>query len=162
MLDLSSSPGGSRRALPRVPGAATAFGTAAARAVGYLYDTNFQGRTRPTPLKALAEHGQSVWIDYLSRRFVRDGDLAGLIDDGLVGVTSNLAVFQAAIAEGDAYDEQLREVMKTGRKQPRSRVACAQAPATLVGGAAGLREQVLSRRRRCWCWAGLRRARRLT
>ena len=67
----------------------------------------------PTPLQALAEHGQSAWIDYLSRRFVRDGDLAGLIDDGIVGVTSNPTIFQGAIAEGDAYDEQLREVMST-------------------------------------------------
>ena len=30
-----------------------------------------------TPLQQLAEHGQSVWIDYLSRRFVKDGDLEG-------------------------------------------------------------------------------------
>ena len=29
----------------------------------------------PTPLQLLTEHGQSVWIDYLSRPFVRDGDL---------------------------------------------------------------------------------------
>ncbi len=67
----------------------------------------------PTSLQGLAEHGQSAWIDYLSRSFVRDGDLAGLIDDGIVGVTSNPTIFQGAIAEGDAYDEQLREVMST-------------------------------------------------
>lgn len=67
----------------------------------------------PTPLKALAEYGQSAWIDYLSRPFVRDGDLAGLIDDGIVGVTSNPTIFQGAIAEGDSYDEQLRGVLST-------------------------------------------------
>jgi transaldolase len=61
-----------------------------------------------TPLKQLAEQGQSVWIDYLSRRFVQDGDLAGLVRDGIVGVTSNPTIFQGAIAEGDAYDEQIR------------------------------------------------------
>ena len=66
-----------------------------------------------TPLKQLSAHGQSVWIDYLSRKFVRDGDLAGLVRDGVVGVTSNPTIFQGAIAEGDAYDEQLREVLKT-------------------------------------------------
>jgi transaldolase len=64
----------------------------------------------PTPLQQLAEHDQSVWIDFLSRRFVRDGDLAGLVRDGVVGVTSNPSIFQAAIAEGDAYDEQIREL----------------------------------------------------
>jgi transaldolase len=67
----------------------------------------------PTPLQALAQHGQSAWIDYLSRPFVRDGDLAGLIEDGIVGVTSNPTIFQAAIAEGDAYDDQLRDVLST-------------------------------------------------
>jgi transaldolase len=63
-----------------------------------------------TPLKQLAEQGQSVWIDYLSRRFVHDGDLAGLVEDGVVGVTSNPTIFQGAIAEGDAYDDQIREL----------------------------------------------------
>ncbi len=64
-----------------------------------------------TPLKQLAEQGQSVWIDYLSRRFVQDGDLAGLVRDGVVGVTSNPTIFQGAIAEGDAYDDQIRELV---------------------------------------------------
>jgi transaldolase len=66
-----------------------------------------------TPLKQLAEQGQSVWSDYLSRKFVHDGDLAGLVRDGVVGVTSNPTIFQAAIAEGDAYDDQIRELAAT-------------------------------------------------
>ena len=66
-----------------------------------------------TPLKQLAEQGQSVWIDYLSRRLVQDGDLAQLVRDGIVGVTSNPTIFQGAIAEGDAYDEQIKEVSAT-------------------------------------------------
>jgi transaldolase len=66
-----------------------------------------------TPLHSLLEHGQSPWIDYISRPFVRDGDLAGLVKDGIVGVTSNPTIFQGAIADGDAYDEQLREILKT-------------------------------------------------
>jgi transaldolase len=66
-----------------------------------------------TPLNALAEHGQSPWIDYLSRPFVRDGDLEGLIAQGVSGITSNPTIFQGAIADGDAYDEQLRELLAT-------------------------------------------------
>ena len=66
----------------------------------------------PTPLQLLSEHGQSPWIDYLSRPFVRDGDLAGLVTEGIVGVTSNPTIFQGAIADGSAYDEQLREVLR--------------------------------------------------
>jgi transaldolase len=66
-----------------------------------------------TPLKQLSEHGQSVWIDYLSRSLVRDGELERLIGEGVVGVTSNPTIFQGAIAEGEDYDEQLREVLQT-------------------------------------------------
>src|SRR6202046_5311138 len=64
-------------------------------------------------LKALLEHGQSPWIDYLSRSLVQDGDLAALIDDGIVGVTSNPTIFQSAIGSGHAYDAQLRDVLAT-------------------------------------------------
>src|SRR3954469_5402157 len=66
-----------------------------------------------TPLQQLNEHGQSVWVDYLSRPFIEDGELAGLIEDGVHGVTSNPTIFQGAIAEGDAYDEQLKEVLES-------------------------------------------------
>jgi transaldolase len=66
-----------------------------------------------TPLQQLAEVGQSVWIDYLSRPFVEEGGLAGLVRDGVVGVTSNPTIFQAAIADGDAYDEQIKAVAAT-------------------------------------------------
>jgi transaldolase len=66
-----------------------------------------------TPLQQLAEAGQSVWIDYLSRPFVQDGDLAGLVRDGVVGVTSNPTIFQGAIADGDAYDDQIKSVAES-------------------------------------------------
>jgi transaldolase len=65
-----------------------------------------------TPLQQLNDQGQSVWVDYLSRTFIQDGDLAGLVEDGVHGVTSNPTIFQGAIAEGDAYDDQLREVLE--------------------------------------------------
>jgi transaldolase len=66
-----------------------------------------------TPLKTLLEHGQSPWLDYISRSFIRDGELAALVDDGIVGLTSNPTIFQGAIADGDAYDDQLREVLQS-------------------------------------------------
>ena len=67
----------------------------------------------PTPLQQLQAHGQSVWIDYLSRHFVEAGELAGLVREGVTGVTSNPTIFQGAIAKGDAYDDQLREVLRS-------------------------------------------------
>ncbi len=66
-----------------------------------------------TPLHQLSGAGQSVWVDFLSRAFVQDGELKALVDQGVDGVTSNPTIFQSAIAEGDRYDEQLREVLKT-------------------------------------------------
>ncbi len=64
-------------------------------------------------LHELSEQGQSVWIDSVSRTWLRDGTLARLMDeDAVVGVTSNPTIFQKALAEGNAYDNQLREVLR--------------------------------------------------
>ncbi len=64
-------------------------------------------------LHELSELGQSVWIDSLSRQWFQDGTLERLIaDDAVVGVTSNPTIFQKALSEGSAYDEQLREVAR--------------------------------------------------
>ena len=68
-----------------------------------------------TPLRRLAEHGQSAWIDYLSRELVRQGGLAELVGAGIVGVTSNPTIFQGAIAGGSDYDEQLRALPRSER-----------------------------------------------
>jgi transaldolase len=63
-------------------------------------------------LHELSELGQSVWIDFLSRQMLKSGTLARMMDeDAVVGVTSNPTIFQKAISGGDAYDEQLREVL---------------------------------------------------
>ncbi len=62
-------------------------------------------------LRALSDAGVSVWIDSLSREMLHSGELARLMaDDAVVGVTSNPTIFQKALAEGDLYDGQLREV----------------------------------------------------
>ena len=63
-------------------------------------------------LHQLSALGQSVWIDYLSRRLLKTGELARLMkEEAVVGVTSNPTIFQKAIAEGDAYDDQMRTVL---------------------------------------------------
>ena len=71
-------------------------------------------------LHKLSALGQSVWIDYLSRQMLRSGKLAKLMDeDAVVGVTSNPTIFQKAIAEGNAYDDQLREILEAGEEDPK-------------------------------------------
>jgi transaldolase len=65
-------------------------------------------------LHQLSALGQSVWIDSLSREWLETGELARMVDeDAVVGVTSNPTIFQKAMAEGEWYDEQLREVLET-------------------------------------------------
>jgi transaldolase len=65
-----------------------------------------------TPLQKLADHRQSVWIDYLSRDLLRSGELARMMrEDAVVGVTSNPTIFQKALSSSDVYDEQLQEVL---------------------------------------------------
>jgi transaldolase len=64
-------------------------------------------------LHQLSALGQSVWIDNLSRNLVHQGGLARMMDeDAVTGVTSNPTIFQKAIAEGNAYDEQLRDLVE--------------------------------------------------
>jgi transaldolase/glucose-6-phosphate isomerase len=59
-------------------------------------------------LRLLAAAGQAVWLDYLHRTLLEDGQLGRLIDlDGVTGLTSNPAIFQKAIGESDAYDQAL-------------------------------------------------------
>jgi transaldolase len=64
-------------------------------------------------LHDLERFGQSPWVDHLSRTFVGEGELGDLVDLGVVGVTSNPTIFQSAISEGDAYDDQMRELLNS-------------------------------------------------
>lgn len=66
-------------------------------------------------LKALADAGVSIWLDDLSRERLETGNLADLVRDShVVGVTSNPAIFQAALADGERYDPQVRELAAAG------------------------------------------------
>jgi transaldolase len=65
--------------------------------------------TENAALNALADNGVSVWLDDLSRERIETGNLQELIDTkGVVGVTTNPSIFQAALAKGERYDADLR------------------------------------------------------
>jgi transaldolase / glucose-6-phosphate isomerase len=67
------------------------------------------------PVKALENHGQAVWLDFLARGFVANGDLKKLIDtDGVKGVTSNPSIFEKAIGSSDEYDGAIGHALKKG------------------------------------------------
>lgn len=56
--------------------------------------------------------GQSVWLDYIERGMIRSGELKALVEKGLRGVTSNPTIFQQAIANSDAYADDLAQLAK--------------------------------------------------
>jgi len=62
-------------------------------------------------LHQVAAGGQSVWFDTLSRDLVHSGELARMMkEDAVTGVTSNPSIFQKALSQGNAYDEQIKEL----------------------------------------------------
>jgi transaldolase len=67
------------------------------------------------PARKLHALGQSLWLDNITRAMLDDGTLARYIDELLItGLTSNPTIFDKAISEGDAYDEQISELRGRG------------------------------------------------
>ena len=65
-----------------------------------------------TKLHELAELGQAIWLDYISRSLIGSGELQELVDQGLRGVTSNPSIFEKAIAGTGDYDEDLNRLVR--------------------------------------------------
>ncbi|PPE73743.1 transaldolase [Solimonas fluminis] len=70
-------------------------------------------------LKAISEYGQSVWLDYIRRDLLESGGLRKLIvEDGLLGLTSNPAIFEKAIGGSADYDRALQALVAGGLRDP--------------------------------------------
>ena len=66
-------------------------------------------------LGELTKAGVSVWLDDISRERLRTGNLASLVKDFHVrGVTSNPTIFASALAKGNAYDDQIKDLALRG------------------------------------------------
>ena len=62
-------------------------------------------------LQELHDAGVSLWLDFIERKILRNGDLDRRIrEDCLTGMTSNPTIFEKALAEGSDYDDQIRSV----------------------------------------------------
>jgi transaldolase len=59
------------------------------------------------------QQGQSPWLDNLRRDWIQDGTLAGLVAQGIRGVTSNPTIFAKAISGQDTYDDQFGALIAT-------------------------------------------------
>ena len=78
------------------------------------------------PLVQLRECGQSPWYDYIRRGMITSGQLQTLIDqDGLMGMTSNPAIFEKAIAGSTDYVDAVKQAASEllGVKEIYERVA---------------------------------------
>jgi len=66
-------------------------------------------------LKELANLGQAIWADYISRSFIKSGELKALIEEGLRGVTSNPTIFDKAISGSKNYDTDIKKLTEENK-----------------------------------------------
>ncbi len=67
------------------------------------------------PTQQLHELGQSLWLDNITRTMLDDGTLARYVEQlSITGLTSNPTIFDHAISEGHAYDDQIAELKAAG------------------------------------------------
>ena len=59
------------------------------------------------------QQGQSPWLDNMRRDWLQNGTMAGLVAQGIRGITSNPTIFAKAISGQDTYDEEFRDLIRT-------------------------------------------------
>jgi transaldolase len=70
-------------------------------------------------LQQLQSHGQSYWLDNLTRRMIRNGELRRRVrEEGLRGITANPATFSKAVTESQDYDEEIGRLVRAVRPVP--------------------------------------------
>jgi transaldolase len=68
-----------------------------------------------TPTATLVANGVSIWLDDLSRQRIMTGNLADLIATrNVTGITTNPTIFAGALANGAAYESQVRVLAERG------------------------------------------------
>jgi len=68
-----------------------------------------------SPVYAAHAHGQSIWLDNISRDLLLSGELREWVTQhGIRGVTSNPAIFENAIAKSTDYDPATRALVGQG------------------------------------------------
>ncbi len=65
-------------------------------------------------LNELNKLGQSVWLDFISREIIENGELEKYIERGITGVTSNPSIFEKAITGCSIYDEDIARLAEEG------------------------------------------------
>lgn len=74
-----------------------------------------QTMTRTLATVELFQAGQSPWLDFISRDMIQSGEMKKLAQQqGVLGVTSNPSIFEKAIGQGNAYDADIKKLIKKG------------------------------------------------
>ncbi len=82
---------------------------------GSMHPTDAVGHGRQNPLHELHILGQSVWLDYIRRGILDNGELERMIREfDLRGVTSNPSIFEQAIGDSTDYDAELERLATEG------------------------------------------------
>ena len=68
-----------------------------------------------TKLHEVAKLGRSIWYDNIRRALIASGELQELLDNGVVGVTSNPSIFEKAIAGSADYDDAIHKLVAMGK-----------------------------------------------
>ena len=72
---------------------------------------------------SLQGYGQSIWLDFISRKMIATGQLARLVaDEDVVGVTSNPTIFEKAIVGSTEYSAQIEEIRREALELPSRQV----------------------------------------
>jgi len=71
--------------------------------------------SHPTTLRTTRLYGQSIWYDNIRRGLIRNGELAQLVDQGVLGITSNPTIFEKAISGSSDYDEGFAALVQAGK-----------------------------------------------
>ena len=72
-------------------------------------------QTAKSPLADLSAAGVSIWLDDLNRPMITSGELQELIDTRhVVGVTTNPTIFANALSDGEAYTDQVKQLLAQG------------------------------------------------
>jgi transaldolase len=69
------------------------------------------------PIQQLRGIGQSIWLDNITRDLLTTGKLGRYLDEfALTGLTSNPTIFDHAIKNSTAYDEDIQQRVKAGKR----------------------------------------------
>jgi len=72
--------------------------------------------TATNPLLEIKHHGQSIWMDNLTRDLIQSGELKRLVENqGISGITSNPSIFEKAIANNVIYDPDIEAGIRANK-----------------------------------------------